>query len=107
VVAIGAAAGSVGKALHALPCVGVARGHEHVDKTGDVGGVGGDGVCQAARHAAQGGLVQDVINPVTGALAIGQLANVAPNKVEVGPLCGGDKGLHFIKVALVAGGKVV
>lgn len=44
VVAVGAAAGGVGEALH----LGVACGYQHVEETGDVGVVGGDGVCQAA-----------------------------------------------------------
>ena len=45
VVAVGAAAGGVGEALH----FGVAGGDQHVQKTADVGFVGGDGVGQAAR----------------------------------------------------------
>ena len=57
VIAVGGAAGGIDEAFDALPCVGVARGHPHVQKAGDVGGVGGDGVFDAAGHAAQGGLV--------------------------------------------------
>lgn len=48
VVAIGAAAGGVGEALY----FGVAGGHQHVQEAGDVGFVGGNGVGQAAGHAA-------------------------------------------------------
>ncbi len=48
VVAIGAAAGGVGKALH----FGVTGGHQHVQEAGDVGFVGGDGVGEAAGYAA-------------------------------------------------------
>lgn len=48
VVSIGAATGGVGKALH----FGIARSHQHVQKATDVGFVGGDGVGQAAGHAA-------------------------------------------------------
>ena len=116
VVAVGAAAGGVGEALH----LGVAGGHEHVEEAGDVGVVGGDGVGQAAGHAAQGGLVQDVVNGVVdrwqassykrarhGCSAVFQLADVALDEVEVGPLGGGDQALHFVQVALVAGGEVV
>lgn len=107
VVAIGAAAGGVGEAFDTAPCIGIARGHEHVQKPGDVGGVGGDGVFDAAGHTAQCGLVQHVVHTLASALAVGQLADVALDEAEVGPLGGGDKGLHFIEVALVAGGKVV
>ena len=103
VVAIGAAAGGVGEAFH----LGVARGDQHVEEAGDVGGVGGDGVGQAARHAAQGGLVQDMVHPGTGACAVFQRADVAFDELEAGPLRGGDEPLHFIQVALVAGGEVV
>ncbi len=105
--AIGASAGGIGEAFDALPCVGVARGHQHVGKVGNVGRVGGDGVLQAARHAAQGGLVQDVIDAFAGGLAVGQCADVALDDLEVGPLLGGGEGLHLGQVALVAGGKVV
>ena len=42
-----------------------------------------------------------------GFLAIGEVADVALDEVEVFPLGGGDQGLHFVQVALVAGGKVV
>ncbi len=45
--------------------------------------------------------------PGHGTLAVGQLADVTFNEAEVGPLVWGDQGLHFIQVALVAGGKVV
>ena len=120
VVAIGAAAGRVGKAFD----LGVAGGDQHVQKAGDVGVVGGHGVGQAAGHTAEGGLVQDVVDgahrdggaaptrghrgmPGHGALAVGQVADVALYELEVGPLLGGDQGLHLLKVALVAGGKVV
>ncbi len=40
-------------------------------------------------------------------LAVGQLADVALNEVELGPLLWGDQGLDFVQVALVAGGEVV
>ncbi len=48
VVAIGAAAGGVSEAFD----FGVAGGHQHIEETGDVGFVGGDGVGQAAGNAA-------------------------------------------------------
>ena len=53
VVAIGAATGGVSKAFD----LGVAGGYQHVQEAADVGGVGGDGVLQAAGDAAKGGLV--------------------------------------------------
>ena len=40
-------------------------------------------------------------------MAVLQVAYVAVDKAEVGPLRWADEGLHFIKVALVTGGKVV
>jgi len=119
-VAIGAAAGGVGKALDFC----VARGNQHVQKAGDVGAVGGDRVFKAAGDAAQGGLVEDVVNgtwvhglprfarndgvlPYHRALTVGQLADVAFDEVEAGPLRRGDKSLHFVEVALVAGGEII
>lgn len=65
--------------------------------------------------------MQDVINgggllhfarndrsaPGHGALAVLELANVALDELKVGPLLRGDQALHFVQVALVAGGEVV
>ena len=48
VVAIGAAAGGIDKAFD----FGVSRGHQHVQETGDVRGIGGDWVFYATRDAA-------------------------------------------------------
>jgi len=48
-----------------------------------------------------------MVNARAGALAVGQVADVAFDKVELGPLRRGDEVLHLIQVALVAGGKVV
>jgi len=122
VVAIGAAAGGVGEALH----LGIARGDQHVQKAGDVGAVAGDGVFDAAGDAAQGSLVQDVVHGGAGgrgaltpalsqrervkhhrAAAIFEVADVALDEVEARPLFCGDQRLHFIEVALVAGGEIV
>lgn len=103
VVAVGAAAGGVGEALH----LGVASGYQHVEEAADVGGVGGGGVGQAAGDAAQGGLVQHVVHAVTGFLAVFWIADVALPELEVGPLGWGNQGSDFVQVALVAGGEVV
>lgn len=45
-VAVGRTAGCVGEAAH----LGVARRHQHVQKTIDVGGVAGDGVVETTWH---------------------------------------------------------
>ena len=84
-VAIGAA-GGVGEAFDAS----IARGDEHVEEAGDVGGVGGDGVFEAARHAAERGLVQHIIDAQAGLPAIVQIADVAFNEGEARPLRGRD-----------------
>ncbi len=120
-VAVGAAAGGVGEAFH----LRVAGGHQHVQEAGDVGAVGGDGVGQAAGHAAQRGLVQHIVDgdgllpaqtrgrndgglgPRHGLLAVFQISDVALNELEVGPLRWRDQALHFVQVVLVAGGEVV
>ena len=49
----------------------------------------------------------DVGVPDHGAPAVFNRADVALDEVEVGPLRGAHQGLHFVQVALVAGGKVV
>ncbi len=45
--------------------------------------------------------------PCHGTLAVGQLADVALDEVELGPLLWGDQGLDFVQVALVSSGEVV
>lgn len=66
VVAIGAAAGGIHKAFYR----GIACSHQHVQKAADVGGIGGDGVCHAAGHAAQSCLVQNVVDALACPLAV-------------------------------------
>ena len=51
--------------------------------------------------------MQHIVNPFAGLLAISQLANIAFNKLEVGPLRRAYQGLHFIEVVLEAGFKIV
>ena len=65
------------------------------------------GVFEAARHAAERGLVQHVVDALAGALAVGQAADVALDEAEARPLRRRNEALHFIQVALVAGGEVV
>jgi hypothetical protein len=40
-------------------------------------------------------------------LTVFQVAYVPSYELEVGPLLGGDQGLHFVKVSLVTGGEIV
>jgi hypothetical protein len=40
-------------------------------------------------------------------LAVFQIADITLNELEVSPLRGCDYALHFVQVALVAGGEVV
>jgi len=103
VVAIGGAGGGVGEAADLL----VLGGHQHVQEAVDVGLVGGDGVLDGARHGAQGGLVEDVVCPLYGLAAVIQVADVAFDEAETGPLVFGDQGLDFVQVMLVARGEVV
>ena len=69
--------------------------------------IGGDRVIDGTRHGAQGGLVEDVVHPSDGLLAVFQVADVAFNEAEVGPLLCCDGVLNFVQVVLVTGGKVV
>lgn len=107
-VAVGGAGGGVNQAGY----LGVAGGGEHIEKAADVVFVGGDGVFQRAGHAAQGGLVEDVVDgKVLGKhqrlAAVVQVADIALDEVEVLPLFGVDQALHLIQVVLVAGGEVI
>ena len=102
VVAIGAA-GRVGRAAQ----LRVTRSHQHGQKTANVDGVGCERVGQAGRQAAHGGLVEHMLHAITGALAIFEVANVAFHEGKARPLLGSHQSLHFIRVALVAGCKVV
>ncbi len=72
-VAVGGAGRGVDKAFDA----GIARGHQHVEEAGDVGGVGGQRIFQRARHRAERGLVQDIIDALAGRVASVEVADVA------------------------------
>ena len=102
-VAIGGAAGSVGKTAH----LGITRRHHHVQEAIDIGGVAGDRIVEATRHRAERGLMEHVVDTLAGATAVFQMPNVALNEAEARPLLGTDQALHLVKVALVAGGEVV
>lgn len=51
--------------------------------------------------------MEDVIDPFDGFIAVVQIADVAFDKVEAGPLVCRDFPLDFIQVVLVSGGEVV
>ena len=51
----------------------------------DVVGVGGDRVFEAARHRAERGLVQHVVDALADALAVVQVADVAFDEAEARP----------------------
>ena len=102
-VAIGRTAGGVDEALD----LGVARGDQHVDKAGDIGGVGRNGIGDAARHRAERRLMQHVIDALTGAATGVEVADVALDEFEPCPLRWLDERLHLIEVALIAGRKII
>jgi len=103
VIAVGGAGSGVGEALYPfiLGC------HQHVQEPVDVGLIGGDGVVDGTRDRAQRRLVEDVVCTGDGFFAVFQVADVAFDKGEVGPLVGADFALYFVQVVLVAGGEVV
>ena len=103
VVAVGGTGRGVGEAGHVF----VLGGHQHVQETVDVRLVGGDRVFDGTGYRAEGRLVEDVVGTSNGFFAVFQVADVAFDEGEVGPLVGGDFALDFVQVVLVAGGEVV
>ena len=82
-VAVGAAAaGGVDKAFDAR----IARSHQHVQETGDVGGVGGDRVSDRPRHRAQCRLVQHPVHTGAGALKARGAHGLHRQDLEIGEL---------------------
>lgn len=51
--------------------------------------------------------MQDVIDPLASAPTVIEVADIALDKGEAGPLVGRDEAHDFIQVALVAGGEVI
>lgn len=102
-VAIGGTAGRADEA----PDLGVARGHQHVQEAGDVGGIGGDRVGQRAWHRAQRRLVKHIVHALAGAMAVGQFTDVALDEAEPRPRGFPHVGLDVGQVVVVAGGEVV
>lgn len=103
VVTVGRAAGRVHETLHAF----VARGHQHVEKAVDVGGVTGDRVGEAAWHRTESCLVENVVDTIAGVTAVFQFADVALEESKARPLFAGDHAANLVEVALVAGGEVI
>ena len=103
VVAVGGTGGGVGEALNSF----VLGRHQNVQKTVDVGLVGGDGVLDGTGHGAEGGLVKDVIGAGDGFFAVFQVADVAFDEGETSPLVCGDSVLYFAQIVVVASSEVV
>lgn len=53
-IAIGAVGGGVDKMLNPR----IAPGDQHVEKAGDIGRIGGDGILQRPQDAAEGGVLE-------------------------------------------------
>ena len=51
--------------------------------------------------------MEHVIDATAGPMAVGQLADIAFDELEAGPLRWRDQALHLVEVALMAGGEVV
>ena len=102
-IAIGRAAGCIGKASHLC----VACRDQHVEEAVDVGAVSGDRVVDRARDGAEGGLMQDVVHTFASLAAVVEVADVALDELEACPLFRADQLLDFVEVVLVAGGEVV
>ena len=102
-VAVGRARRRVDEALHP----GVARRHQHVEEAGIVGGVGGERVFQRARHRAERGLVEHVVDARTDLVTGDEITDVAALEAEVLPALGTDAGLHLRQILFMAGGEVV
>ena len=99
--------GGTGSGISETAYLLVLGGHQHIQETVDIGLVGGYGIFDGARHGAQGGLVKDVVRALYGFAAVIQIADVALDEAEAGPLFFGDQSLDLIQVVLVAGGEVV
>jgi len=102
-VAIGRTAGGIDETGR----LGVARGDQHVQEAGHIDGVGRDRIDDAARHAAERGLMQDVIDAFAGVAAILERADVAFDETEPGPSRRADQRLDFVKIAPMSGGEIV
>ncbi len=102
-VAVGGAGGGVDETAH----LGVARGRHHVQKARDIGVIGGDRVGDRARHRAERGLVQHVVDTFAGTRAIAELADIAFDESKALPGRFAHAGAHFIEIVLMAGRKIV
>ena len=77
-IAVGRARRGVDEALDA----GVARGDQHVEEAGGVGGVRAQRILDRARHRAERGLVQDDVDAFAGAAACVGVDDVAFEKAS-------------------------
>src|SRR5206468_842094 len=97
-VAIDGAARGIHKPLHAI----VARGHEHVQKAGNIAGVAVERVLDGTGHRAQRGLMQNAIHAPAGPPADSEVADVPFNEPEIPPSRGRHKILYLHEILLLA-----
>ena len=87
--------------------LGIARGNQHVEIAGVVGGMGRQRVFERARHRAERGLVQYIIDALAGGVAGSEVADITTNEVKTRPAFRADAGLHLSQIFFVASGQVV
>ena len=77
---------------------GSVRRYQHVEKTRDVVLVHADRVCDRARHAAEGRLMQNDIHRPARPAALIERADVALDEITILPLACADRFLHVVPV---------
>src|SRR5581483_8258062 len=100
IVAIDRAAGGVDESAD----FGGAGGGQDIEKAGDIGGVGAEGIFNGAGNGTEGGLMEDIIGAFARAAAEVEIEEIALEKGEARPLIGLHEALDFIEVCLFAGG---
>ncbi len=103
VVTVSAAASGVREAFD----LRAAGGHQHIQETRDVGGVGFEWVSDAARHTGERCLMQDVVDAFAGLAAIIKAADITLCETELRPLVAPHYSSDFVEIASMSRSKIV
>ena len=102
-VTVGRTGCSINEAVHS----GIPGRYQHVEKTGKIGFVSGDGILDRARNRSERSLMKNVIHFPTSFQTGRRMSDVALHEVEVFPLSFWQGTTHPFQILPLAGSEVV
>ncbi len=78
--------GGTASGVHEAFDLGIACSNQHVEEPINVVLVSGDWIFYAAGNRTEGGLVEDIMGPITGLIAVIEVSNIPMDEFESAPL---------------------